>query len=238
MTQHQSILHLISSNIIIKCHGLGRRIAISIARIPVPQCERLPSRSSNICCVLGVRAKRGTHECGFDTEDSRESFLHTVHRILRLSGVEGSQIGMGPSVAANHVASGVGILDIADPLIFVDAVPVVAVEEEGGLGFGVGEGIGDLAQVVVWTVVLCELVRSLSNSKCCSQETHKCQSDLIRVYALVVDCGCGPFVLQSSKLSLFGSFKDRDKNIPREDGQRSLERGKERIIHTVSLGGP
>ena len=58
---------------------------------------------------------------------------------------------MSLSVAANHVSCGVGVLDVGNAIHVVDAVPVVAVEEEGGLGAGVGESVGNLAKIDIGT---------------------------------------------------------------------------------------
>ena len=65
---------------------------------------------------------------------------------------------MSPSVAANHVSCGVGVLDVGNAIRVVDAVPVVAVEEEGGLGAGVGESVGNLAKIDIGT---CNVIRKI-----------------------------------------------------------------------------
>jgi hypothetical protein len=53
-------------------------------------------------------------------------------------------------VAADLVPGGVRVPDVGDALGGVDTVVVVAVEEERGFGTGVGEEVGNGAEVVVW----------------------------------------------------------------------------------------
>ena len=67
---------------------------------------------------------------------------------------------MRPSVAANHVACSVGVLDVGNAIRVVNAVIVVAVEEEGGLSASLGESVGNLAQIDIrtWNVMIRRLV--------------------------------------------------------------------------------
>jgi hypothetical protein len=48
------------------------------------------------------------------------------------------------------MSGGVRVLDVGDAVGGVDAVVVVAVEEECGFGAGVGEEVRNGAEVVVW----------------------------------------------------------------------------------------
>ena len=54
-------------------------------------------------------------------------------------------------MAANHVSCGVGVLDVGDTIRVVNAVIIVAVEKEGGLGACIGESIGNAAQIDIRT---------------------------------------------------------------------------------------
>jgi hypothetical protein len=139
MLQHHTRRNFGIHHILVNCLTLRCRVPICITRIPIPQSQALPSPSSNRLDVVVVVPKRRPHERGLDTEDPRESFLNAEHSILELGVGYTEQVGMGPSMGADHMPGSVGVLDVGDTVGVVDAVPVIAVEEKGSFCFRGGE---------------------------------------------------------------------------------------------------
>ena len=57
-------------------------------------------------------------------------------------------------MAANHVSCCVGVLDVGNTIRVVNAIIVVTVKKEGGLGASIGESIGNPAQIDIRTQII------------------------------------------------------------------------------------
>jgi hypothetical protein len=131
MVQHQHIADLIIDRIRINSLTLRCSIPIRIPGIPIPKGKSLPPRSSDRPHIIIVIPERRAHKRGSNTNDPREGLFHAEHRVVDLRGAERVEVGVGPGVRADHVPRVVGVFDACDGVGGIDAVIVVAVEEEG-----------------------------------------------------------------------------------------------------------
>ena len=151
MVQYQHVLHLLIHGLGINCFGLSSGVAIRISGIPIPKSEILTPRLGDAPHVVVITAVGRSHEGGTDAKGARKCLLHAEHGILNLSGGERGEISMGPGMLSDHVPGIVSVLDTLDGLGVVDAVVVVAIEEEGAFCACCCELIGDLLEILVGT---------------------------------------------------------------------------------------
>jgi hypothetical protein len=130
--------------------GLGSRITIRIASIPIPQSNLLIASSEDVQHVVVDAPERGPRERCPDTDDPGECLLLSEHAVLNLRGRYRRQIGMVPGVGTNHVPGVECVSDTINGLGVVDAVEVVAVEEERGFPASIGDEVRYRLEVDVW----------------------------------------------------------------------------------------
>lgn len=164
VVKSQEILRLLRDLLSVQGLGLASCLANRVARVEVPENQRLVPDSSSRADQVVIVPIRGTHESRGNAKNLLHCLFDSPHLVVDLIPSKGSQILVIPSMITDLMASLVGVLQIGGDARRVDAVVVVAVNEESSLGTVLGQKIRELFLVDVWTVVegQCNLVRVLA----------------------------------------------------------------------------
>lgn len=120
--------------------------------IPDDRCRVTPVLQDGHVCIADL-AVGGSVESGTDTEDLDEGVLDQVELVVELVACQVCRMRMSPGVRGNLVPCCVGRSEGCDDVVVVDAVPVVAVDEEGAGDVVLLEQTEDAGLVGLWPVV-------------------------------------------------------------------------------------
>lgn len=135
-------------------HGLTDGSTIGIFGITIPSDDGVTTRVE-VGGLLLVDATIGRAEKGgFDAKDLPQGGLNTIELLSKLCIGDCGDVGVEPSMGADRMTLFKCVTEIIDAVLVVDAIPVVAVHEESGLGPIVVVEVNDLAVPDVGTIIV------------------------------------------------------------------------------------